>query len=118
MLHKKISRKTFFKHCLSGLIALAYGAAFLKPVLAATQNKAFNGRPKRSPVTDHDLVAVKGEDPYAMMVKAVRALGGMEKFVRIVEVDQENRIVARDAHAPQTGLPLGVCAECGGWRAQ
>ena len=81
MLNAKISRKAFFKHCLSGLMALAYSNTFLKTVFAATQDKAFNGRPKRPVSTDYDLVAVTGEDPYAMTVKAVKALGGMEKFV-------------------------------------
>ena len=30
----------------------------------------------------HDLAVVKGEDPYIITVKAVEALGGMEKFVK------------------------------------
>lgn len=81
MFDTRISRKAFFKHCFSGLLALACGNALLKPVFAATQGRGFNGRPKRPVSTDYDLVSVNGEDPYAITVKAVKALGGMEKFV-------------------------------------
>lgn len=41
-----------------------------------------NGRPARNIKGDHDLVVVKGEDPAAIVRKAVEAMGGMSRFVK------------------------------------
>ena len=79
---KKISRKTFLKICLSGIAVMASSASIFKSLFAAaSQSAPFNGRIKKDIVTDYDLVAIKGEDPYAMTVKAVQSIGGMSKFV-------------------------------------
>ena len=80
---KKISRKTFLKICLSGLAVIASGTSIFKSLFAAglAEQAPFNGRIKKNIVTDYDLVAVKGEDPYAMTVKAVQSMGGMGRFV-------------------------------------
>ena len=83
---KKISRKNFLKVCLAGLAGLILGSKFFKgtgDALAATQAPAiFNGRPKKNIKGDYDLVVAKGEDPYALTVKAVDGLGGISRFVK------------------------------------
>jgi uncharacterized protein (DUF362 family) len=66
---------------MSGLAALTAGPLFSKRAAGAELSSSV-GRKKRKAETDHDLVSVKGEDPYKMTVEAVKALGGMEKFVR------------------------------------
>lgn len=79
LLAKRLSRKKFIKLCLAGLGGLAIGAILPKNIFA----KEFStGRAARNIPIDHDLVVAKGEDPYLMAIKAVDAIGGMERFVK------------------------------------
>jgi len=77
---KKITRKGFLKLCGIGAGSLVLNSALIK--FAFGQEEVSTGRPGKKIKGLHDLVAVKGEDPYVMTLKAVEALGGMEKFVR------------------------------------
>lgn len=79
---KGISRRDFIKACILSVCFAALDK--LGPLLprAAADTSAFNGRPKKNILIDYDLVSVKGDDPYAMTVKGVESLGGMERFVR------------------------------------
>lgn len=77
----KMTRKMFLQMSLAGLTALISGASFIKNLFAAPAPSGFNGRPKKAFNTAYDLVAVKGNDPYALTVKAVQELGGMDRFV-------------------------------------
>ncbi len=77
-----ISRRQFLK-----LFGLGAGAIFFTHILsrlglAQSGKEKFNNRTKKNIKTDHDLVAVKGDDPAAITRKAVEALGGMERFVK------------------------------------
>ena len=76
---KRISRREFVKLCFAGIMAFFTSSIFYK--LARAEN-AYDGRKRRHIPTDHDLVVVKGEDPYSMTVKAIEALGGMDRFVK------------------------------------
>ena len=78
---KKISRRQFLK-----LFGLGVMGMFLVNILsrfgmAQSGKKKSNGRTKKVIKTDHDLVAVKGDDPAAITRKAIEALGGMGRFV-------------------------------------
>lgn len=76
---RRISRKKFIELCFAGLAGLAAGWIFPKKMFA----KEFSiGRPKKNIPINHDLVAIKGGDPYLMTVKAVEAIGGIERFVK------------------------------------
>jgi len=77
---KKVSRKKFLKIIFSSLALLLFPGFRSHAVQAGEAGSA--GRPKKSIKTDHDLVIASGEDPYLMTVKAVEAMGGMEKFVK------------------------------------
>jgi uncharacterized protein (DUF362 family) len=79
LLAQKLSRKKFIKLCLAGLGGLVIGGALPKNLLGAQSS---SGRPAKDIPINHDLIVVKGEDPYLMTVKAVGAIGGMERFVR------------------------------------
>ncbi len=80
MLDKKVSRKNFLKIVFSALgVFLLSG---LSPKSSSAKEVKSLGRPKKSIKTDHDLILASGEDPYAMTVKAVEAIGGMERFVK------------------------------------
>jgi uncharacterized protein (DUF362 family) len=85
-LFKKISRKNFLKICFAGLAGLILGSRSLKDPVeasASTQSPAiFNGRRKKNIKGDYDLVVTKGDDPYALTVKAVDGLGGISRFVK------------------------------------
>ncbi len=76
----KISRRRFFKHCLSGLASLA--AVHPLAQFAFAQTRRFNGRVKKNITGDYDLVVVKGEDPYLITFKAIATIGGIERFVK------------------------------------
>ncbi len=76
----RISRGQFIKLCISGLALLPVYRYFLKPL--AAQPSGFNGRRKRTVKTNCDLAVVTGQDPYAMTVRAIDAMGGMDRFVR------------------------------------
>ena len=84
MLNKRVSRGEFFKWTISAIALLPFAGNLLGKAAAATsgQDKGFNGRPKSGIKGDYDLVIAKGEDPYAMTVKAVESMGGMERFVK------------------------------------
>ena len=77
---RKISRKGFVKLCGIGAGALVMSNGLLK--FAFGQDSVSTGRTVKKIKGLHDLVAVKGEDPYAITVKAVEAMGGMDKFVK------------------------------------
>jgi uncharacterized protein (DUF362 family) len=77
-----ISRRRFIK-----LLGLGAGGLFLTKFfarlgLAQTGKAKFNGRPQRKIKTEHDLVAIKGDNPAAITRKAVEMLGGMSRFVK------------------------------------
>jgi uncharacterized protein (DUF362 family) len=78
--NKKISRKGFVKLCGIGAGALAMSNGLLK--FAFGQDSVSTGRTVKKIKGLHDLVAVKGDDPYAITVKAMEAMGGIEKFVK------------------------------------
>jgi uncharacterized protein (DUF362 family) len=79
-LKKQVSRRKFLGICLGGLLAFISGNAFLK--LAFAKESVSSGRPKRSVKGLHDLVEAEGPDPYQNTVKAIEAMGGMERFVK------------------------------------
>jgi len=81
LLNRKLTRKQFIKICVSALALLPFYNYFSREGRAA-ENSAFNGRPARLIKSDYDLVVAKGEDPYAITVKAVEAMGGMGRFVK------------------------------------
>ena len=78
--NKKISRRGFVKLC--GIIggALAMSNGLLK--FAFGQDSVSTGRTVKKIKCPHDLAVVKGDDPYAITVKAMETMGGMEKFVK------------------------------------
>ncbi len=77
---REITRKGFVKLCGIGAGTLAMNNALLK--FAFGQDNVSTGRTVKKIKGLHDLVAIKGDDPYAITVKAVEALGGMDKFVK------------------------------------
>lgn len=77
---KKITRKEFFKVCGFGLGSLFVNAAFLK-MAYGFEDTSF-GRTSRKVKTNYDLVIAKGEDPYAITLRAIESMGGMERFVK------------------------------------
>ena len=80
LLRKKVSRKKFITFSFAGLAALLSQNFMFKFALAKDGDSY--GRPKNNIKGNHDLVAVLGEDPYQITVKAVEAMGGMERFVK------------------------------------
>ncbi|MFA6320800.1 MAG: DUF362 domain-containing protein [Candidatus Omnitrophota bacterium] len=80
LLDKKVSREKFLKITFSSL-ALLLLSGFRPRSAQAVQTQSF-GRPKKTINTDHDLIIASGDDPYAMTIKAVEAMGGMGKFVK------------------------------------
>ncbi|MFH1190267.1 MAG: DUF362 domain-containing protein [Candidatus Omnitrophota bacterium] len=81
-LNKKVSRKGFLKAFLSSLALLSLSKFFPEAASGAPGGGMSGGRMKKSIKTDHDLVLATGEDPYNTTVKAVEAIGGMERFVK------------------------------------
>lgn len=81
LLGKRVSRGKFLKMLFAALAILPFSSAFSNAALADNGAK-FNGRKHKGIRGDHDLVAVHGNDPYTMTVKAIDAMGGMERFVR------------------------------------
>ena len=79
LLNSRISRKRFIKLCLTGLASLFMSSVFPGKVLG---EKLSAGRKPKKVSVAKDLVVAKGEDPYSMTVKAIEAIGGMNKFVR------------------------------------
>ncbi|HOU36237.1 MAG TPA: DUF362 domain-containing protein [Candidatus Omnitrophota bacterium] len=74
------SRRKFLKIVAAG-IGSAAALRFFSRAGIAQAVRSSNGRKRRTITADHDLVAVKGSDPAAMTRAAVKALGGMAKFV-------------------------------------
>jgi len=79
---EKISRRKFLKLAGYGCGSLFLLQLFSRLGLDQLFAGEFNGRARRQIQTDHDLVAVKGEDPKVITRKAIEALGGMSKFVK------------------------------------
>ena len=77
---RTLSRRQFLKLLLSTLALLPLSG--LAGRRADAIGGGFNGRPKADIRGDYDLVVAKGEDPYAITVKAVESMGGMERFVK------------------------------------
>jgi len=77
---RKISRRRFVKLCGIGIGALALDSTLLK--FAFGRDDSSNARVTKRVKGLHDLVVAKGEDPYAMTLKALEAMGGMERFVK------------------------------------
>ncbi|MFC1666463.1 DUF362 domain-containing protein [Candidatus Omnitrophota bacterium] len=78
LLTKKIGRKKFIKLCLLGLGGLFMGNTFSRLAVA---EESSSGRALKKIALNHDLVMAKGDDPYLITVKAVEAIGGMDRFV-------------------------------------
>ncbi len=79
-LKKQMTRKGFLKVCCAALLSVIAGNHFLKTVFAKSSDSA--GRKKKGIKGLHDIVAVKGDDPYANTMKAVEEMGGMARFVQ------------------------------------
>lgn len=77
---KKISRKQFLKICAGTFSVLASQTVKTLPLISAAGGT--NARKATRIQADHDLVVARGEDPFRMTVKAIRSMGGMEKFVK------------------------------------
>lgn len=77
---KKITRKGFLKLCGIGMGSMVLNSALFK--IAFGKDEVSTGRQVKRIKALHDLAVVKGEDPYVNTIKAVEALGGMEKFVK------------------------------------
>ncbi|MBD3271516.1 MAG: DUF362 domain-containing protein [Elusimicrobia bacterium] len=74
-----ITRGQFLKLC-AGTATYCSARSILAPLIHAQTE--YNGRTKRTVQTPYDLAVAHGNDPFQMTVQAVRALGGMEKFVK------------------------------------
>ncbi|MCX5687897.1 MAG: DUF362 domain-containing protein [Candidatus Omnitrophica bacterium] len=77
---RKITRKGFVKLCGIGVGSLILNNSLFK--FAFGQDEASTGRIVKKIKGLHDLVVVRGADPYLMTVKAIEGIGGMEKFVK------------------------------------
>lgn len=77
---RKISRKKFVKICGISIGSLALNSVLLK--FAFGKDDSSGGRVVERIKGLRDLVVVKGEDPYAMTVRAVEEMGGIGKFVK------------------------------------
>lgn len=77
---RMMTRKGFLKLCAIGAGGMALNSSLFK--FAFGQDGASTGRVGKKIKGLHDLVVVKGEDPYAMTVKAIESIGGMERFVK------------------------------------
>jgi uncharacterized protein (DUF362 family) len=78
----RFSRRQFLKLFALGATGMIFNGFFSRLGLAQLGKQKFNGRTRRNIKTDHDLVAVKGDDPAAITRKAIESLGGMQKFVK------------------------------------
>ena len=101
LLDKKVSRKKFLKIILSSLALLFFSGAGSRMAGAAQDKSA--GRAKKTIKTDRDLVVASGDDPYKMTVKAVEAMGGMEKFVKKGDVVLVKPNIGWDRSPEQAG---------------
>lgn len=80
LIQKKITRGQFLKLCASSLSFLAAEKLLFKQLHASSETT--NARAGRNIKGAFDLVHAQGEDPYQMTIKAVKAMGGMERFVK------------------------------------
>lgn len=80
MFKRPISRRRFIKYMLASAALFPYGGNFAKK--AHSGPPAINGRTPRKVKGEYDLVLARGDDPYRMTVKAVEAMGGMDRFVK------------------------------------
>jgi uncharacterized protein (DUF362 family) len=76
---RDMSRRAFVGRCAQAAAGAALSGLLMaaRPALAAS-----SGRKKTRAKGNHDLVVVKGDDPAAIVRKAVEAMGGMGKFVK------------------------------------
>lgn len=79
---ENMTRREFLKSTLAGLILLTAGNFISGGRALFAQGTVSAGRPKKGIRGQRDLVCAKGDDPYAITVKAVDAMGGMERFVK------------------------------------
>jgi uncharacterized protein (DUF362 family) len=79
-LKTQMNRKGFLKVCCAVLLAFITGNQLLKAAFAKSEDSS--GRPKKGLKGLHDIVAVKGGDPYQNTVKAVEQMGGIGRFVK------------------------------------
>lgn len=77
---KHISRRGFLKILATALLALFPRGSFVRRAFASSGSS--DGRKARGARGEHDIVLASGPDPYANTVKAVKEMGGMERFVR------------------------------------
>ena len=98
---RKVSRGKFIKIILSSF-ALLYLSRYSQ-ASEASADKLSTGRPKKSIKADHDLVVASGEDPYRTTVKAVEAMGGMERFVKKGDVVLVKPNIGWDRSPEQAG---------------
>ena len=101
MFSKDISRRRFLKAAVAAIATVPFLGLIGRP--AAAQGAAFNGRTAKALKGLHDLVSVKGEDPYAMTVKAVEAMGGMGRFVKQGDVVVVKPNIGWDRSPAQAG---------------
>ncbi|MBN1871072.1 MAG: DUF362 domain-containing protein [Candidatus Omnitrophica bacterium] len=80
MTNRKITRRQFLKS-LGGALLFLTSARFLEG-LSLAKAEGFNGRQKSDIKGLHDLVVSEGENSYLNVVEAVKAMGGMERFVK------------------------------------
>ncbi|MGD2279559.1 MAG: DUF362 domain-containing protein, partial [Candidatus Omnitrophota bacterium] len=78
--HRHLTRKTFIKVLFGGLFAFITQHILFK--LAFAKTPPSDGRLKSNIKGKYDLVLVEGTDPYKNTVKAVKEMGGMERFVK------------------------------------
>ena len=78
----KITRRNFLKFSIAGLAFIAAGNFVSAARTVFAQPASSSGRIKKNIKGKHDLVCAKGDDPYAMTVGAVEAMGGMDRFVK------------------------------------
>ncbi|MFH1063428.1 MAG: DUF362 domain-containing protein [Candidatus Omnitrophota bacterium] len=77
---RKLSRKQFLKLLCSGASLLVAENILAKAAIALPEDST--GRIKKNIKGLYDLVCASGDDPYNLTVKAIQAMGGMEKFVK------------------------------------
>lgn len=100
-LREQMSRNTFLKICLGGVAYLVSQSLFLRV--------AFGDAPKSGPRTkkgikgNYDLAVAEGPDPYINTVKAVEAMGGMERFVKKGDIVVVKPNMAWDRTPEQAG---------------
>ena len=81
---RQISRKSFIKVILGGVVVFLSSNQFLKRAFAKAV--VSDGRTKKRIKGNYDLVLAEGKDPYENTVKAINKMGGIEKFVKSGDV--------------------------------